>query len=66
MTEGTLKLQLKISMWEDYPRLYGMPNVIRGLFKKETPWKVKMKAEVGVMSFEEGGRDEDARNVGGC
>lgn len=23
-----------------------------------------MKAEVGMMSFEDGGRDEDARNVG--
>lgn len=38
-------------MWEDYPRLYGMPNVIRGLYKEETPWNMMMKAEVGVMSL---------------
>ena len=30
-------VKLKISVWEDYPRLDGMPNVIRGLYKKETP-----------------------------
>ena len=59
-------IKLKISVREDYPRLDGMPNVIRGLYKKETPWNVMMKAEVGMMSFEDGGRDEDAKHVGGC